>query len=110
MSPPSNWSGFGVDKGKLKIGEGDVMIIDGTYGHAMKLSDDLKIQLCKPWANALILKVIGRLHSLNFMLSRLRQIWKVISHWQLTDLENGYFVARFQMYEDFEFVLTGVFG
>ncbi|KAK3184890.1 hypothetical protein Dsin_032176 [Dipteronia sinensis] len=62
----------------------------------MKLSSDLKVQLCKPWSNALILKIMRRPHTLNF-----------IGQWQLRDLEDGYFVVRFQMQEDLDFVLTG---
>ncbi|KAK0591926.1 hypothetical protein LWI29_010382 [Acer saccharum] len=106
-SNPSNWSGFGTGNERLKIEEGDITFVEGTDGPSMKLSPELKIQLCKPWSNALILKIMGRPHSLNFMLLKLRQKWPLMGQWQLTDLEDGYFVARFQMHEDLEFVLTG---
>ncbi|KAK3225795.1 hypothetical protein Dsin_005657 [Dipteronia sinensis] len=66
----------------------------------------LKEQLQKPWANALILKNMGRSHTLNFMLSKLSLKWSLIRHWQLIDLGDGYFVARFQMKEDLDYVLT----
>ncbi|KAK3212009.1 hypothetical protein Dsin_016715 [Dipteronia sinensis] len=49
---------------------------------------------------------MGRSHTLNFMLSKLTQKWSLIGHWQLTDLGDGYFVARFQMKEDLDYVLT----
>ena len=88
-SSPSTWSGFGAGKDKLKIGDGDISIVEGQNGPAMKLSTELKHQLCKSWANALILKIMGRPHTLNFMILKLSQ------KWQLTDLEDGYFVARF---------------
>ncbi|KAI9154263.1 hypothetical protein LWI28_023530 [Acer negundo] len=82
------------------------MISEGPDRPAMELSSDLKEQLCKPWTNALLLKIIGRPHIFNFMLLKLNQKWPFISQWQLMDLEDGYFVARFQMLEDLDFVLT----
>ncbi|KAK0587068.1 hypothetical protein LWI29_016800 [Acer saccharum] len=48
-----------------------------------------------------------RPHTLNFILVKFRQKWQLIGQWQLTDLEDGYFMARFHMREDLEFVLTG---
>ncbi|KAK0574080.1 hypothetical protein LWI29_017932 [Acer saccharum] len=82
------------------------MISEGPNGPTIKLSEDLKNQLCKPWSNALILKVMGRNHTLNFMHAKLRQKWQLIGHWQLTDLEEGYFMVTFQMLDDLEYVLT----
>ena len=104
---PGNWRGFGTDKDKLKIEEGDVTLTKGPNGPVTKLSNDLKLKLCKPWENALILKNMGRTHTLNFTVSKLRQKWSLIGHWQLTDLDEDYFVARFQMLEDLEAILTG---
>ena len=48
-SSPDNWHGFGTDKEKLKIEEGDITITEGPNGPIMKLSEDLKLKLCKPW-------------------------------------------------------------
>ncbi|KAK2633746.1 hypothetical protein Ddye_028538 [Dipteronia dyeriana] len=72
----------------------------------MKLSPKLKEQLHKLWSNALILKNMGRSHTLNFMFTKLNQKWNLIGQCQLTDLGEGYFVVRFQMKEDMDYVLT----
>ncbi|KAL5833363.1 hypothetical protein ACOSQ3_017037 [Xanthoceras sorbifolium] len=61
----------------------------------MTTSEEAKQQLYRPWENALTLKLMGRSHTLGFM------------QWQLTDLEDGYFVVRFQLKVDLEMVLTG---
>ncbi|KAK0597374.1 hypothetical protein LWI29_024653 [Acer saccharum] len=106
-SSPDNWRGFGTEKEKLKIEEGDVTVMEGLNGPVMKLSEELKLKLCKSRENALILKNMGRTHTLNFMISKLRRKWPLIGHWQLTDLDDGYFDAWFQMLEDLEAVLTG---
>ncbi|KAK3205693.1 hypothetical protein Dsin_019739 [Dipteronia sinensis] len=106
MSTPSSWSGFGTGKEKLKIELDDIVNSEGPTGPMMKLSPKLKEQLQKPWANALNLKNMGRSHKLNFMLSKLSLKWSLIRHWQLTDLGDEFFVARFQMKEDLDYVLT----
>ncbi|KAK3198588.1 hypothetical protein Dsin_022003 [Dipteronia sinensis] len=51
-SVPGNWAGFVSDKGKLKIGDGDITIEEGLNGPSMMFSEDLKLQLRKPWENA----------------------------------------------------------
>ncbi|KAK3184665.1 hypothetical protein Dsin_031951 [Dipteronia sinensis] len=106
MANPRSWSSFGVSTEKLKIEQDDILISEGPNGPMMKLSPKLKEQMHKPWANALILKNMGRAHTLNFMLMKLSQKWTLIGQWQLTDLGEGYFVARFQMKEDLDYVLT----
>ncbi|KAL5827255.1 hypothetical protein ACOSQ3_019090 [Xanthoceras sorbifolium] len=68
MASSGSWIGFGTGNEKLKIAEGDITVSEGPHGLVMKLSNELKNQLHKPWAKALILKNMGRPHMLNFML------------------------------------------
>ncbi|KAK3229721.1 hypothetical protein Dsin_001602 [Dipteronia sinensis] len=63
-------------------------------------------QINKPWENAIILRNMGRPHTLNFMISKLTQKWSLLGHWQLTDLGESYFVSRFQMKDDLDYVPT----
>ena len=95
MSTPSSWSGLGSNNERIKIKEDDIQISEGPDGPRMTLSHSLKEQLHRPRANALILKNMGRTHTLSFMLTKLTQKWTLIGQWQLTDLGEGYFVARF---------------
>ncbi|KAL5852833.1 hypothetical protein ACOSQ3_007951 [Xanthoceras sorbifolium] len=102
-----SWVGFGAGREKLKINPGDFQFEEGPNGTELLMSFDIKAQLCKAWSNALICKIMGRPYTLNYMLQKLNQKWSLIGQWQLTDLEDGYFVARFQMDADLEYVLTG---
>ncbi|KAL5846682.1 hypothetical protein ACOSQ3_010206 [Xanthoceras sorbifolium] len=106
VSNPSNWKGFGDGKEKITIEDSDFVLVEGSNGQDVILSEELKSKLRKPWVNALILKIMGRSHSLNFMIQKLTQKWSLVGQWQLTDLEDGYFVARFQFVADLEYVLT----
>ncbi|KAK3222200.1 hypothetical protein Dsin_009225 [Dipteronia sinensis] len=107
ISNPRSWADFSTSKGELNIEEEDITISNGPTSPVMKLSPKLKEQLHKPWSNALILKNMGRSHTLNFMLTKLNQKCSLLGQWQLTDLGEGYFVARFQIKEDLDYVLTG---
>ncbi|KAL5777519.1 hypothetical protein ACOSP7_010445 [Xanthoceras sorbifolium] len=106
-SNPYSWVGFGAGREKLKINPGDFQFDEGPNGTELLMSSDIKAQLYKAWSNALILKIMRRPHTLNYMLQKLNQKWSLIRQWQLTDLEDVYFVARFQMDVDLEYVLTG---
>ncbi|KAL5840076.1 hypothetical protein ACOSQ4_012684 [Xanthoceras sorbifolium] len=106
MSSPTYWQGLGCRKERLRLGQGDLKYVEGSDGTEILFSEDLKKRLQKPWDNALILKNMGRPHSLNFMLAKLKQKWPLAGHWQLMDMEGGYFVARFQLKADLDMVLT----
>ncbi|KAL5803163.1 hypothetical protein ACOSQ4_031468 [Xanthoceras sorbifolium] len=105
LSNPSTWEGFGAKRERIKFEEDDVIITEDLEGPVMTLSPSIKEQLCKPWERALILKVMGRTHTLSFM--RTKAKWKLIGQWQLTDLDDGYFIMRFQFKDDLEHVLSG---
>ncbi|KAL5858721.1 hypothetical protein ACOSQ4_000017 [Xanthoceras sorbifolium] len=62
---PSTWLGFGTGKERITIGDSDIVLVEGPNGQKAMLSEELKSKL---WANALILKIMGITHSLNFMI------------------------------------------
>ncbi|KAL5857254.1 hypothetical protein ACOSQ3_004712 [Xanthoceras sorbifolium] len=81
--------------------------VNGGCSSSKRARSEVDTKLHKPWANALILKIMRRTHTLNFMTQKLQQKWTLIGHWQLTDLDDKYYIARFQMKEDMDAVLTG---
>ncbi|KAL5768183.1 hypothetical protein ACOSQ2_014966 [Xanthoceras sorbifolium] len=89
LSNSSSWEGFGAKRDMLKIYEGGITISKDQEGTE----------------SALILKVIGRAHTLNFMRAKLKMKWNLIDQWQLTN--DGFFIVRFQFKDDLEYVLTG---
>ncbi|KAL8158575.1 hypothetical protein V2J09_000112 [Rumex salicifolius] len=58
------------------------------------------------WSNSVVLKVLGRGVSYPVMERRVRQLWNLKGQMTLMDLPNHYFVARFELEEDFLHVLT----
>ncbi|ONI30094.1 hypothetical protein PRUPE_1G231200 [Prunus persica] len=57
--------------------------------------------------NALIIRLLGRSHTYNYLHARLQQKWSLNRGWKLVDLVNDYFVVRFELEEDLNFVLIG---
>ncbi|KAI5349115.1 hypothetical protein L3X38_002002 [Prunus dulcis] len=85
----------------------DVVISQGDRGPSIQFSEKAMSRLCKPWKNALIVKLLGRSHTYNYLHDRLQQKWSLKGGWKLVDLVNDYFVVKFELEEDLEFVLTG---
>ncbi|CAL8997683.1 unnamed protein product, partial [Prunus brigantina] len=85
----------------------DVEISKGEKGPSIQFSERAMSQLCKPWQNALIIKLLGRSHTFNYLQSRLQQKWSLKGGWKLVDLINDYYVVKFDLEEDLNFVLTG---
>ena len=72
---------------------------------AMKFSKELKQEIRRPWARALIVKVYGRAVGLNFLQARLLSLWKPAGRLDVVDLEHGFFFIRLSLKEDVENVL-----
>ncbi|XP_008232499.1 PREDICTED: uncharacterized protein LOC103331632 [Prunus mume] len=84
----------------------DVVLSRGDRGPSIQFSERAMNRLCKPWQNALIIKLVGRLHTYNYLHDRLQQKWSLNGGWKLVDLVNEYFVVTFEVEEDLNYVLT----
>lgn len=95
-----------VDYDELTDNE-DVVTSCGDRGPSIQFSDRAINRLCQPWKNAIIIKLLGRSHTYNYLRDRLQQKWSLKDDWKLIDLVNDYFVVKFDMEDDMNFVLTG---
>ncbi|CAL8993809.1 unnamed protein product [Prunus brigantina] len=84
----------------------DVVISRGDRGPSIQFSEKAMSWLFKPWENALIVKLLGHSHTYNYLHDRLQHKWSLKRSWKLVDLVNDYFVVKFELEEDLEFVLT----
>ncbi|XP_021828929.1 uncharacterized protein LOC110769292 [Prunus avium] len=84
----------------------DVVVSRGDKGPSIQFSERAMDRICKPWKNALIVKFLGRSHTYNNIHDRLQQKWSLKGGWKLVDLVNDYFVVKFELEEDLNFVLT----
>ena len=63
-------------------------------------------RLAEPWANSVVVKILG--HNLGYraLCSRLHKIWSSTSGFDIIDLANDYFLIRFRNAQDVEYALT----
>ncbi|CAL2260806.1 unnamed protein product [Prunus armeniaca] len=103
----------GIDVSSLEVDyddlndEIDVVVACGERGPSIQFSERAMDRLCKPWKNALIIKLLGRSHTYNYLHAKLQQKWSLKGGWKLVDLVNDYFVVKFELEENLNFVLTG---
>ncbi|KAH1038647.1 hypothetical protein J1N35_040390 [Gossypium stocksii] len=55
---------------------------------------------------AVVLKILGRNISYGVLFNRISSLWKLIQPFQLMDIKNEYFLAKFQNNKDYDKVLT----
>ena len=72
---------------------------------AMKLSKETKRRIRGPWLKAIIIKLVGRTVGLNYLQSKLSQLWQPSSRMDCVDLTYGFFLVMFYSKEDLENVI-----
>ncbi|CAL8115939.1 unnamed protein product [Prunus armeniaca] len=95
----------GVAEDNLIIRDGDCVVMDGDI-QSIKFSESIKDCLYRPWRTSVIIKLMGRPLTYNFLRARLLQRWALKGPMSLIDLENNYFIVKFLLEEDMQYVLT----
>ncbi|KAG8473178.1 hypothetical protein CXB51_035109 [Gossypium anomalum] len=72
----------------------------------IEFSDCVKEILYKEIEMTIVLKLLGRNIIYNVLFNRITSLWRPIQPFQLMDIKNGYFLAKFQNREDYDKVLT----
>lgn len=97
---------FGMVRDRMEIGEDNFVTKQGKIP-SIHFSDRINECLYRPWRNAIIIKHIGLPVSYTFFRARLLQRWALKGPMSLIDLENNYYVVKFLLAEDMNYVLTG---
>ncbi|KAM1032357.1 hypothetical protein ACFX2C_036031 [Malus domestica] len=98
----------GEETDQFKIGDGDFEIYEEPRGPCIKFTDPVKSRLLRPWRNAIIIKIMGKSHTHNFVLGRLQQRWSMLQgRFSLIDLENNFFIVKFALESDMKNILCG---
>ncbi|BFG37533.1 hypothetical protein CerSpe_238070 [Prunus speciosa] len=104
--PIGDSSAAAMEEDQLVIQDGDFEVSELANGLLIRFSDQIKEKLYKPWRNSIIIKFVGRVHTYNFILARLKQRWQLKGPTQLIDLANDFLIVRFFLEEDLNYVLT----
>ncbi|KAK2999270.1 hypothetical protein RJ639_022976 [Escallonia herrerae] len=78
-------------------------ITDDPAGNipTIKLSQEIKARIRKPWRRSLITKLIGADFSVNRIIPRLNGIWRPKGKIETIDLTNGFFTVKFSVEDDY---------
>ncbi|XP_061369206.1 uncharacterized protein LOC133312079 [Gastrolobium bilobum] len=71
------------------------------------LSDQFKRKAWQPWKQSLIVKLLGKKLSIIFLRKRLENMWARDGSIFVTDIENDFYLVRFEKKSDMENVLSG---
>ncbi|OMO53937.1 reverse transcriptase [Corchorus capsularis] len=86
-------------------------VSDGEEGEDsdswVRFSIEEKRELRKPWNNALIVKLLGKILGFKALSSRVQQLWRIEGKYRIIDLGNDYFCFKFQKRKDCKHVLDG---
>ncbi|OMO68562.1 reverse transcriptase [Corchorus capsularis] len=63
--------------------------------------------MCKPWRNAIIVKLLGKILGFKALSTRVKLLWQIEGGFKIIDLGHDYFLFKFQKKEDYRHVLDG---
>ncbi|KAI9075602.1 hypothetical protein K1719_042444 [Acacia pycnantha] len=100
--------GVGTDFAKV-LNPSDGINVDITNPMCPRFcfKEEEKARLMKPFGRTLVVKLLGRQPSYGFMLKKLRQIWERKGSIDVFDLQNNFYLVKFQRSEDYMEALTG---
>ncbi|XP_061349017.1 uncharacterized protein LOC133294382 [Gastrolobium bilobum] len=78
---------------------------DDPFCPTYRFSKELYKESCRPWKQAVIIKLLGKKVGVKFLLNRLLKMWNLSGTHEFIDMENDYFLFRFADLNDYNFVL-----
>ncbi|XP_057448988.1 uncharacterized protein LOC130740407 [Lotus japonicus] len=83
-------------------------LIDGSSFFPMFDFTDKSVyaEICKPWKDCLVVKLLGKHIGYKALCDRLRMPWKPSGGMEIRDLLHGYFLVQFDIQEDRERAMT----
>lgn len=92
-----------IQQGLVKIDHVDGNRLLPRVQIESKLFDDL----CDPWREALVIKLLGKNVGFTTMKSKLASTWKLGGGFELMDVDNGFYMVKFDLADDREKVING---
>lgn len=98
-------------KEKMDLIQKGLVKIDYVDGNRLlpRVQIDAEVfdNLCNPWREALIIKLLGKNLGFRIMQSKLSATWKLSGGFDLMDVDNGFYMVKFDLEADREKVISG---
>jgi hypothetical protein len=91
-----------IEKGLMKVTleEGNRLLPKVTMDE--KLFQDL----CNPWKEALVVKLLGKTVGYNLMKDRLKKLWRPSGGFEILDVDNGFYMVKCELLADREKIMS----
>lgn len=84
----------------------DIVLASADNIPSISFSEKIHAQLIRPWQHAVIVKLLGRPIGYRALCNRLDTMCSMTHGFSVIDLENNYFLVRFKLTSDVDYVLT----
>ncbi|CAN1853756.1 Putative ribonuclease H protein At1g65750, partial [Linum perenne] len=89
------------------VGENDIVTEVSNGVRALRLSQNFKEKLCKPWVNTVVIRLVGKSIGYSYLCNRLKSMWKPVGSMHVIDVDLNCFLVRFGDEKDYFRALTG---
>jgi hypothetical protein len=91
-----------IQQGLMKV-----TLEDGNRLLPKVTMDDKLIQdLCSPWKEALVVKLLGKNVGYNLMKDRLKKLWRLTGGLEIMDVDNGFYMVKCELLADREKIVS----
>lgn len=91
-----------VEQGKMRVD-----LIRGNRLLPISVDKEVMEEMCQPWKEALMLCLLGKTLGYRMKKTKLAAVWRLSGDFDLLDVGNGFFMAKFDCQEDREKVIGG---
>lgn len=70
------------------------------------LNTEVFKELCAPWRDSLVIKLLGKSVGYNMMKEKLKKVWKPAGGFDILDVDNGFYMVKFDLETDREKALS----
>ncbi|XP_057417008.1 uncharacterized protein LOC130711420 [Lotus japonicus] len=92
-----------VDKGTMKV----VYVNDNPMLPKIVVDKEVIEGMCAPWRDALVVGLLGKRVGFRTMKAKLTSIWRLAGSFDLLDVDNGFYIVKFDMEPDRVKVMEG---
>ncbi|KAE8711475.1 hypothetical protein F3Y22_tig00110293pilonHSYRG00100 [Hibiscus syriacus] len=98
--------GYRFESDTVEVLDEDCIIDETGEFPTIKFSDRVHDQIDKSTSTAIIVRLLGRTIGYKTLFDRIHALWKPRGEIQLIDLENNYYLVKFEDVRDYSEVLT----
>ncbi|CAN1752273.1 hypothetical protein LINPERHAP1_LOCUS4657 [Linum perenne] len=98
---------LGESQAWIPVGVNNIVLSASNGVKGLSLSNGFKEKLCKPWANYVVVRLLGKNVGYPYLCNRLRAIWRPVGNLHIVDLDRSCFLIKFAFEQDYYKALTG---